>query len=58
LNGRVLTGWPEPFDRRLLVADELDEEAALREDLVDQNRPEGLRLIVRLEVYPAVAPPS
>ena len=57
LNGRVLTGWPEPFDRRPLGADELGEEAALREDLVDQDRPEGVRLLVRLEVYPAIALP-
>jgi hypothetical protein len=57
LNRKVLTGWPEPFDRRLVGADELGEEAALREDLVDQDRPEGVRLLVRLKVYPAVAPP-
>ena len=35
---------------------ERGEEAALREDLIEQDRPEGVRLLVRLIVYPAVAP--
>jgi hypothetical protein len=43
-------------DRRLLGADELGEEEALREDLVDQDRPGGVHLLVRLEVCPAIDP--
>ena len=51
---RGLAGRQQVLDRRLLGADELGEEPPLREDLVGQDRPDRVRLLVRLEVEQVV----
>jgi hypothetical protein len=65
-NVLVQVGWDrwsiswrqQLFDQRLHGADELGEEAALREGQVDQDRPEGVRLLVRLKSTLPSPPPS
>src|SRR5262245_27194582 len=50
LDGRFLAGRQEFFNRRFLSADELGEEAPLRKKLMDQDRADRIRLLMRLEI--------
>src|SRR5262249_8089817 len=49
-DGWRVARWQKLIGRRFLGADELSEEAALGEELVDQNRADRIRLLVRTEL--------
>src|SRR5262249_8782016 len=51
---RLLVRTQELLDERLLDADELGEEPALRQDLVDEDGPNRVRLLMRSEVEEVV----
>src|SRR5689334_21270167 len=53
LDDRLFGGRQQVLERRLLGADELGEEAALREKLESQDGADRVRLLVRLEVEEA-----
>src|SRR5215813_14192964 len=50
LDGRLLVGGKQFFDRRLRRADELSEETPLGKQLVDHDRADRVRFLMRLEV--------